>query len=508
MQEQFTKKINNILENALNFNNISTINVTEEAEVVDVNSSIITVKGFIKISFEECVVIKEKYFGTVSFINGDVVKISLLNKTNDIQVGDRAVRTFKTLTVPVGEELIGRVINGLGEAIDSGSKISCKKSLPVERQAKSIIDRKSVFEPLETGIKVIDSLIPIGRGQRELILGDRQTGKTSIILDTILNQKNSDVICIYCSIGQRDNNIANIINVLKQHNAMKYTIVVHASGNETPGHQFIAPYAATSIAEYFMERGKHVLIAYDDLSKHAKAYRELSLLLGKNPGREAYPADIFYIHSRLLERSTKMKDEYGGGSITSLPVIETEAENISAYIPTNVISITDGQIYLNPTLFQKNILPAIDISKSVSRVGGSAQLKAMKQSIGTLGIEYSQFEELEAFSRFSTTLDEKTEQIINKGKRIREILKQGVGETLKNYEECAIFLCVNNGIFDNFELEAVDVIENIIINVINSSAFADMRDCVINNKNIPDDMVDKFLISVRTMIEDKNGKSK
>lgn len=499
MKEKILEKFNNLLKDTVSSSDLNYLNIKEEAIVVEVNNSVIVAKGFTKISFEECVIISGKFKGIVSVINKDIIKIMLLEKTNEIKVGDKVKRTFEALTIPVNETLIGRIIDGLGKPLDNKGPIKSIKKMMVERPAVNIIDRKSVCEPMQTGIKVVDSLIPIGRGQRELILGDRQTGKTSIAVDAILNQKDSDVICIYCAIGQRDSTVANIIKILQDNGAMDYTIVVNASGNEIAGHQFIAPYSATSIAEYFMEQGKHVLIVYDDLTKQAKAYREVSLLLEKNPGREAYPADIFYIHSRLLERSTKMKDELGGGSITSLPIIETEAENISAYVPTNVISITDGQIYLSPNLFQKGILPAIDVEKSVSRVGSSAQLPAYKQATGTLGIEYSQFQELESFSKFATSLDEETEKIINRGKRIREILKQKNINTLSACEQIAILLCLNYSVFDNVPLEKVVEVEKIAINAMNTE-FVNIKNTILSKKKIPEEKVNIFVNRVKELL--------
>lgn len=500
LENKILNKFDNILKNTIESSNINNVKIEEEGIVVDVNSYIVIAKGFTKISIDECVLISGKYFGIVSVIRNNIVKIILLDKTTDINIGDSVKRTFRTTEVPVGNAVIGRIINGFGQPIDGKGKINTIESLPIERPATNIIDRKSVKEPLQTGIKVIDSLIPIGRGQRELILGDRQTGKTTIAIDTILNQKNSDVICIYCSIGQRDSSLANVIETLENNGAMKYTTIVHAGANEIAGHQFIAPYTATSIAEYFMQQGKHVLVIYDDLSKQAKAYREISLLLEKNPGREAYPADIFYIHSRLLERSTKMKDEFGGGSITSLPIIETEAENMSAYIPTNVISITDGQIYLSPNLFRKGILPAVDVSKSVSRVGSSAQLPAYKQAVSTLGIEYSQFEELETFSNFTTTLDEATEKIINKGHKIREVLKQKNNQPLTAYEQVAILLCLNNNVFKKIQIENMTLAQNTILDLVNKD-FTNIKELVESGKKIPQEIINSFINAVNVRLE-------
>lgn len=499
-RDRILNKIDNSIKDTINYSKIKYVSFEEEGTVVKVNNSIVTATGFFRISSEECVTISEKYLGIVSIIENDTAKIILLDKTHNIKVGDKIRRTGNPLTIPVNETLIGRVIDGLCRPLDNKSPIIPEKRLEVERPAVAIIDRKSVKEPLQTGIKAIDSLIPIGKGQRELILGDRQTGKTSLAIDTILNQKDQDVICIYCSIGQKDSSLVNTLNILQENDAMKYTIVMQASSSSIAGHQYIAPYSATTIAEYFMEQGKHVLIVYDDLTKHARAYREISLLLEKNPGREAYPPDIFYAHSRLLERSVNVSNELGGGSITSLPIIETEAENISAYIPTNVISITDGQIYLSPTLFQKGILPAIDIGKSVSRVGSSAQLPAYKQATGILGIEYSQFEELESFSKLTTTLDESSEKIINKGLRIREFLKQNVNETLEAAQQIAILLCLNGGLLDKIQLKDINEAEKTIVKILNDN-FQNIIDMVKNKEKIPQDVIDSFLSKVKNNLD-------
>ena len=500
MEKKIINKIDTYLNTALGKLKNEKINFKEEGVVIEVKDSILIAKGFSNISNEECVIISKNYLGIVSVIDGDLIKIILLDKTNSIKVGDPVVRTFAPLSINVSEGIIGRVVDGLGRPIDEKGSIFADKKMLVERPAKGIMDRKSVTESLETGIKIVDALIPIGKGQRELILGDKQTGKTSIALDAIIHQKNTDVICIYCSIGQRDNATANIMKTLQENGAMGYTVIVQASGNQLAGHQYIAPYAATSIAEYFAEKGKHVLIVYDDLTKQARAYREVSLLLEKSPGREAYPADIFYAHSRLLERSTKLNDELGGGSITSLPIVETEAENISAYIPTNVISITDGQLYLSPLLYQKGILPAIDSGKSVSRVGSQAQLSAYKQAIGIMSIEYSQFEELEMFSKFATNLDEATEKIINKGQRIREVLKQRIFNTMTSSEQIAVFLATNANLLLRVPLTKINLAEKIIIDILNAE-FDSMKKITKENKKIPQDIIDCFLLRVKDKIE-------
>jgi F-type H+-transporting ATPase subunit alpha len=368
-------------------------------------------------------------------------------------------RTGRVLDVPVGEALIGRVVDAIGRPLDNQGEIRAAKRLPVEREAPPVMARDPVTVPLQTGIKVIDALIPIGRGQRELIVGDRMTGKTAIALDTIINQWDKDVICIYCAIGKKSSDVAKVIADLRQHNAMKYTIVIAAVGEDPPGLQFIAPYAATSMGEYFMSRGHDVLVIYDDLTYHARAYREMSLLLRRPPGREAFPGDIFYIHSRLLERSTHLRKEHGGGSLTALPIVETEAQDISAYIPTNLISITDGQIYLSPRLFQKGILPPVDVGKSVSRVGGKAQLPAYRAVAGDLRISYSQFEELETFSRFGTRLDEATRRVLERGWRVREILKQPQYKPIRVAEQIASLLAITGGALDQVPIGRISEAE-------------------------------------------------
>jgi F-type H+-transporting ATPase subunit alpha len=372
-----------------------------------------------------------------------------------LHAGDEVERTGRVMDVAVGDGLLGRVIDPLGRPLDGHGPVTSTARLPIERPAAAIMDRAPVTVPLQTGLKVIDALIPIGRGQRELILGDRQTGKTAIAIDTILNQRGQDMVCIYCAIGQRASAVAKAIAVLREKGAMEYTVVVVTEGNDAPGLAYIAPYAATSIAEYFMEAGRNVLIVYDDLTQHAQSYRELSLLLRRPPGREAFPGDIFYIHSRLLERATHLCKELGGGSLTALPVIATEAQNISAYIPTNLISITDGQIYLSPSLFELGVLPAVDIGKSVSRVGGKAQRAAFRAAAGDLKLAYAQFEELETFSRFGARLDENTRKIIEHGQRIRACLKQTESEPVSMPEQIAILLALMGGLFDQIPLDKV-----------------------------------------------------
>jgi len=427
-----------------------------EVGTVDyVGHGIVHVTGLPNIKSEEIVRFPGNVLGLVFNIDPEEIGVILLGASEDVQTGSEVRRTGRVMDVPVGEALIGRVVDAIGQPLDNLGEVRAVKRLPVEREAPPVMARSPVTVPLQTGIKVIDALIPIGRGQRELILGDRQTGKTAIAVDTIINQQDKNVICIYCAIGKKTSDVAKVIADLKEQGAMGYSIVVAATGEDPPGLQFIAPYAATSIGEYFMEKGRDVLVVYDDLTYHARTYRELSLLLRRPPGREAFPGDIFYVHSRLLERSTHMREDLGGGSLTALPITETEAQDISAYIPTNLISITDGQIYLSPRLFQKGILPAIDVGKSVSRVGGKAQLPAYRFVAGDLRISYSQFEELETFSRFGTRLDENTKKILERGWRVREILKQPQYKPIRVSEQITALLAVTAGAFDDVPIDKI-----------------------------------------------------
>ena len=396
----------------------------EVGRVSSLGNGIALMAGLPGVKAEELIRFPGGLLGLAFNVDPTEVGVILLGEIGELKAGAEARRTGRVLDVPVGEGLLGRVVDALGRPLDNQGPIRTLERRPVEREAPPIMARAPVTVPLQTGLKVVDALVPIGRGQRELILGDRQTGKTAIVLDTLINQRDTGVICVYCAIGQRDSAVAKLIADLRDQKVMDYCIVVVAPGEALPGLHFVAPYAATSIAEYFMEQGRDVLIIYDNLSNHARSYRELSLLLRRPPGREAYPGDIFYIHSRLLERSTHLRPEHGGGSLTALPIVETQAQNIAAYIPTNLISITDGQIYLTPGLFQKGIFPAVDVGKSVSRVGGKAQLPAYRAVAGDLRLSYSQFQELEAFSRFGTRLDERTRKTLEHGYRVREVLKQ------------------------------------------------------------------------------------
>jgi F-type H+-transporting ATPase subunit alpha len=433
--------------------------IREVGTVRYVGEGIARVSGLPTVQAEELLAFAGGVRGMAFNLDPDEVGVILLDERERLEAGDEVRRTGRILDVPVGEALLGRVVDALGRPLDHQGRLHGVAHRPVERPAPAIMERDPVQVPLQTGLKVIDALIPIGRGQRELILGDRQTGKTAIAVDTIINQRDKDVICVYCAVGQRNAAVASVIADLQAQGAMEYTTVVVASGEVPPGLQFTAPYAATTIAEFFMEEGRDVLIVYDDLTRHARAYRELSLLLRRPPGREAYPGDIFYIHSRLLERSTHLREAHGGGSLTALPIVETEAQNISAYIPTNLISITDGQIYLSPQLYQKGLLPAVDVGRSVSRVGGKAQLPAYRSLTGALRLSYSQFQELEAFSRFGTRLDEETRQTLRHGQRVREVLKQPQYAPVPVAEQIAVLLATTEGVFDDLPLDRVEAAE-------------------------------------------------
>ncbi len=428
------------------------LTLREVGTITSVGTGVAKVAGLPGLGFEELVMFPGDVPGIAFNVDADEVGVVLLGKYWHLHAGDEVLRTGRVMDVAVGEGLLGRVIDPLGRPLDGGGPVTASERLPIERPAAPIMDRAPVTVPLQTGLKVIDALIPVGRGQRELILGDRQTGKTAIALDTILNQRGQNVLCVYCAIGQRASAVAKAVATLREKGAMDYTVVVVSEGNDPPGLAYIAPYAATSIAEHFMEAGRDVLIVYDDLTHHARAYRELSLILRRPPGREAFPGDIFYIHSRLLERATHLRQERGGGSLTALPIIETEAQDISAYIPTNLISITDGQLYLSPTLFEAGVLPAVDVGKSVSRVGGKAQLAAYRAVAGNLKLAYAQFEELETFSRFGARLDEDTRRIIEHGRRIRACLKQPEFAPVSVPAQITVLLALIAELFDRVPL--------------------------------------------------------
>ncbi len=427
----------------------------ETGTVILVGDGIANVYGLRNCMYSELLEFEDGSFGMAQNLDDETVSVAILSDHSDIREGTQVKRTGRVLSVPVGESLLGRVVDALGNPIDGKGPTDCNERRPVEAEAPGIIERQSVCVPLQTGIKAIDSMIPIGRGQRELIIGDRQTGKTEIAIDTIINQKNSDVLCIYVAIGQKNTSVVQIANELSRAGAMEYTIIVSASASESAPLQYIAPYSGCAMAEYFREQGKDVLIVYDDLSKHAVAYRALSLLIRRPPGREAYPGDVFYLHSRLLERAACVAEEYGGGSITALPIIETQAGDVSAYIPTNVISITDGQIFLETELFHAGVMPAINPGISVSRVGGSAQLKAMKKVSSELKLLYSQYLELKSFAQFGSDLDADTKAHLALGERIVEVLKQKRNAPVSAGCQVAIVYAVIHGYLDSVPVERV-----------------------------------------------------
>jgi len=435
----------------------------EVGRITSTATGIAKVSGLPGIGFEELIAFPGGLLGIAFNVDAAEIGVVLLGDYQHLRAGDEVERTGRVMDVAVGDSLLGRVIDPLGRPLDGAGAVISDRRLPIERPAPPIMDRAPVTVPLQTGLKVIDALIPVGRGQRELILGDRQTGKTAIAVDTILNQRGKDMLCVYCAIGQRASAVAKMIATLRAEGAMDYTVVVVSEGNDPPGLSYIAPYAATSIAENFMAAGRDVLIVYDDLTQHARSYRELSLLLRRPPGREAFPGDIFYIHSRLLERATHLTADLGNGSLTALPIIETEAQNISAYIPTNLISITDGQIYLSPSLFELGVLPAIDVSKSVSRVGGKAQRAAYRAVAGTLKLAFAQFEELETFARFGARLDDQTRRIIDHGRRIRACLKQPENAPLSLSGQIAILLALTEGFFDPVPLDGMDAAQKAVL---------------------------------------------
>ena len=443
------------------------VELTDTGSVLKVGDGIASVYGLENAMAGELLEFPGEVYGMALNLEEDMVGAVMLGDDQGIKEGDIVKRTGNIVSVPVGDALLGRVVNALGQPIDGKGPINTDKRRPVESKATGIMDRKSVHQPLETGIKAIDAMIPVGKGQRELVIGDRQTGKTSICVDTILNQKGKDVICIYVAIGQKRSTVAQLVNTFEKHGAMDYTIVVSATASESAPLQFLAPYAGVAMGEEFMFEGKHVLIVYDDLTKHAVAYREMSLLLKRPPGREAYPGDVFYLHSRLLERAAKLSDELGGGSITALPIIETQAGDVSAYIPTNVISITDGQIYLTPELFYAGIRPAVDPGISVSRVGGSAQIKSMKKVAGPLKLLYSQYKELAAFSQFGSDLDEDTKKRLAQGERIVEVLKQGEHQPLKVENQVMIIHAVTNDLLSDIPVNNISRFETELFEYIN-----------------------------------------
>ncbi len=457
----------------------SSLKAEKIGHVIEVFDGIAKISGLADVKSSEMVTFPNGEVGVVLNLEEDTIGAIIFGDTSGIREGDEVKATGKILEVPVSDSIMGRVVNALGMPVDGKGVIKAEKTYPVEKVAPGVITRQGVDQPVSTGIKVIDATIPIGRGQRELIIGDRQTGKTAIAIDTILNQKGQNMICVYVSIGQKDSKLRKLQVRLEEGGAMKYTVIVNASASESAALSYIAPYTGVSIAEYFMDQGKDVLIIYDDLSKHAVAYREISLLLRRPPGREAYPGDVFYLHSRLLERACRRNKQYGGGSITALPIIETQAGDVSAYIPTNVISITDGQIFLETDLFYKGIRPAVNIGLSVSRVGGMAQIKAMKKVAGTLKLDLAQFRELEAFSQFGSDLDESTKRQLERGKRAVEVLKQPQYAPMIVEHQVAVLYALTKGLMDEIPLDRIKAFETDLIEYTQNNAkdfFAEIKE--------------------------------
>jgi len=435
------------------------VDVAEVGSIISIGDGIARVHGVENAMAGEMLEFPHGVFGIALNLEEDSVGAVLLGEFKEIKEGDTVKRTGRIISVPVGDEMLGRVVNALGQPLDGKGPITTKQFAPIERLAPGVVDRQPVKEPLQTGLKAIDAMVPIGRGQRELIIGDRQTGKTAVAIDTVLNQKDTGVICIYNAIGQKQSTIAQVVRTLEEADAMRYSIVVAAAAADPAPLLYISPYSACAMGEYFRDSGRHALCIYDDLSKHAQAYREISLLLRRPPGREAYPGDVFYLHSRLLERAAKLRKELGGGSLTALPIIETQAGDLSAYIPTNVISITDGQIFLESDLFHQGVRPAINVGNSVSRVGGSAQIKAMRQVAGTLRLDLAQYRELAAFAQFGSDLDKATQAQLNRGARLVEILKQPQYEPLPVERQVAIIYAGTNGYLDNIAVSEVRAFE-------------------------------------------------
>ncbi len=462
-------------------------NVSETGSVISVGDGIARIYGLENVMAGELVEFGPETVGIALNLEEDQVGVVLLGDFGNVKEGDQVRRTRRIMSIPVGDAMIGRVVNALGQPIDAKGPIDTKEFLPLERLAPGVVDRQPVKQPLQTGIKAIDAMVPIGRGQRELIIGDRQTGKTTVALDTIINQKGQDIVCIYVAIGQKRSTVAQVVKVLEEHGAMEYTIVVAATASDPAPMQYIAPYAGCCLGEYFRDSKRHAVCIYDDLSKHAAAYREISLLLRRPPGREAYPGDVFYLHSRLLERAAKLSDEKGGGSLTALPFIETQAGDVSAYIPTNVISITDGQIYLLADLFNSNIRPAIDVGISVSRVGGSAQIKAMRSVAGMLRLEMAQYRELAAFAQFGSDLDKASQAQLNRGKRWVEVLKQGQFSPIPVEKQVAIIFAAGNGYLDDIAVEDVRRFEADLYNFLDN-AKPEILEVIRDKRQLDDDV--------------------
>ena len=468
----------------------------EVGTVISVGDGIATVYGIDHAMYGEVVTFENGLKGMVQDVRANSMGCILFGKDTGIKEGTKVARTGKQAGIPVGDKFIGRIVNALGEPIDGKGDIKEEDYRPIENEAPGIVDRKSVDTPLETGILSIDSMFPIGRGQRELIIGDRQTGKTSIATDTIINQKGKDVICIYVAIGQKASTVAKIVSTLTKHGAMDYSIVLSSTASDPASLQYIAPYAGTAMAEHFMHQGKDVLIVYDDLSKHAVAYRALSLLLERSPGREAYPGDVFYLHSRLLERSSRLSDELGGGSITALPIIETQAGDVSAYIPTNVISITDGQIFLESNLFNAGMRPAVNVGLSVSRVGGAAQTKAMKKASGSIRIDLAQYREMEVFTQFASDLDDATKAQLAHGKALMELLKQPLCHPLSLHEQVMTLIMANHGVFDTIETKDVKKYQGDILSYMDLS-YPEIGQKIEENRAIDEELVNKIMDAVK-----------
>jgi len=476
------------------------VRVEDVGTVIMVGDGIARVWGLEKCMAGELLEFQGGTYGMALNLEEDNIGAVLLGPYSHIKEGDTVKRTGRIVEVPVGEALIGRIVNPLGQPLDGKGPIVTDKYRPIESPAPSVIDRRAVYEPLQTGLKAVDSMIPIGRGQRELIIGDRQTGKTALAVDTIINQKGQDVICIYVAIGQKASTVAGVVETLEKYGAMDYTIVVSATASEPAPLLYIAPYAGTAMGEEFMYNGKHVLIVYDDLSKHAAAYRELSLLLRRPPGREAYPGDVFYLHSRLLERSAKLSDALGGGSMTALPIIETQAGDISAYIPTNVISITDGQIYLEADLFYSGVRPAINVGRSVSRVGGAAQVRAMRKVAGHLRLELSQYRELAAFAQFGSDLDKATQARLIRGQRTVEILKQGQYSPMPVEEQVVVIYAATQGYLDDLDLKLVSQFEKGFLNYLRNEE-PDILEEIRTTRDLSAQLEEKLKAAIKTFKE-------
>ena len=467
------------------------VDVAEVGAVVSVGDGIARVQGVDRAMAGEMLEFPNGLFGIALNLEEESVGAVLLGQSDELKEGDQVRRTGRIISVPVGDEILGRVVNALGQPVDGKGPIATSRFAPIEKLAPGVTDRQPVKEPLQTGLKAIDAMIPIGRGQRELIIGDRQTGKTAVAVDAIINQKGKDVICIYNAIGQKQSTIAQVVKTLEEYGAMEYSIVVSASASEPAPLLYISPYSACAIGEYFRDTGRHALCIYDDLSKHAQAYREISLLLRRPPGREAYPGDVFYLHSRLLERAAKLKKELGGGSLTALPIIETQAGDLSAYIPTNVISITDGQLFLESDLFNQGVRPAINVGNSVSRVGGSAQIKAMRQVAGSLRLDLAQYRELAAFAQFGSDLDKATQSQLNRGQRLVEILKQPQYQPLPVEKQILIIFAAINGYFDPVEISAIRELEIELYQFVDNRHPSLLRELV-EKKQIDDDIKAKL----------------